>query len=39
MNRVRVVYKNGKISSKPGFYNRYGKVIFKDSYKGVHVSD
>jgi predicted DNA-binding WGR domain protein len=39
MNRVRVVYKNGKISSKAGFYNGYGKVIFKNSQKGVPVSD
>jgi hypothetical protein len=36
---VRVVYKNGKISSKPGFYNGYGKVIFKNLEKGVPVSD
>jgi len=30
MNKVRVVYKNGKISSKTGFYNGDGKVIFKE---------
>ena len=39
MNRVRVVYKNGKISSKAGLYNGYGKVLFKDVKEGVHVSD
>lgn len=31
MNKIRVVYKNGKISSKTGFYNGDGKVIFKES--------
>ena len=30
MNSVRVVYKNGKISTKTGFYNGSGKVIFKE---------
>ena len=30
MNRVRMVYKNDKISSKIGFYNGTGKVIFKE---------
>ena len=30
MNFVRVVYKNGKISSKAGLYDGYGKVLFKD---------
>ena len=39
MNRVRVVYKNGKISSKTGFYNGYGKVIFKGVKEAVSVSD
>ena len=39
MNRVRVVYKNGKISSKSGLYNGYGKVFFKDVKEGVPVSD
>ena len=39
MNRVRVVYKNGKISSKAGLYNGYGKVFFKDVKEGVSVSD
>ena len=44
MNFVRVVYKNGKISSKAGLYNGYGKVIFKEggiftSEEGVVVSD
>ena len=44
MISVRVVYKNGKISSKTGFYNGTGKVIFKEggiftSEEGVVVSD
>ena len=39
MNRVRVVYKNGKISAKAGLYNGYGKVLFKDVKEGVPVSD
>ena len=44
MNKLRVVYKNGKISSKTGFYNGTGKVIFKEggfftSEEGVVVSD
>jgi len=44
MNKVRVVYKNGKISSKTGFYNGDGKVIFKEggfftSEKGEDVAD
>jgi hypothetical protein len=39
MNRVRVIYKNGKISSKSGLYNGYGKVLFKDVKEGVPVSD
>ena len=39
MNRVRVVYKNGIISSKSGLYNGYGKVLFKDVKEGVPVSD
>jgi predicted DNA-binding WGR domain protein len=44
MNKVRVVYKDGKISSKTGFYNGDGKVIFKEggiftSEEGVVVSD
>ena len=39
MNRVRVVYKNGKISSKAGLYDGYGKVFFKDVKEGVPVSD
>ena len=44
MNRVRVVYKNGKISAKSGLYNGYGKVIFKEggiftSEEGIPVSD
>jgi len=39
MNSVRVVYKNGKISSKPGFYNGYGKVLFNGVKEGVPVSD
>lgn len=39
MNRVRVVYKNGKISAKAGIYNGYGKVLFKDVKEGVSVSD
>jgi predicted DNA-binding WGR domain protein len=44
MNKLRVVYKNGKISTKTGFYNRTGKVIFKEggfftSEEGVVVSD
>lgn len=44
MNKIRVVYKNGKISSKTGFYNGDGKVIFKEggifiSEEGVVVSD
>ena len=39
MNFVRVVYKNGKISSKAGLYDGYGKVLFKDVKEGVPVSD
>jgi predicted DNA-binding WGR domain protein len=39
MNRVRVIYKNGKISAKSGLYNGYGKVFFKDVKEGVPVSD
>jgi predicted DNA-binding WGR domain protein len=39
MNKVRVVYKNGKISSKTGFYNGYGKVIFNGVKEAVSVSD
>ena len=39
MNRVRVIYKNGKISSKSGLYSGYGKVLFKDVKEGVPVSD
>jgi predicted DNA-binding WGR domain protein len=39
MNSVRVVYKNGKISSTSGFYNGYGKVLFKNIKEGVSVSD
>jgi predicted DNA-binding WGR domain protein len=39
MNRVRVVYKNGKISAKSGIYDGYGKVLFKDVKEGVPVSD
>jgi len=44
MNKIRVVYKNGIISSKTGFYNGTGKVIFKEggiftSEEGVVVSD
>ena len=39
MNRVRVIYKNGKISSKSGLYNGYGKVFLKDVKEGVPVSD
>ncbi len=44
MNKVRVVYKNGKISSKTGFYNGDAKVIFKEvgfftSEKGEYVAD
>jgi len=39
MNSVRVVYKNGKISSKSGYYNGYGKVLFKGVKEGVSVSD
>jgi len=44
MNKVRVVYKNGKISSKTGFYNGDGKVIFKEggfftSEEGEDVAD
>ena len=44
MNKLRVVYKNGKISTKTGFYNGTGKVIFKEggfftSEEGVVVSD
>ena len=39
MNSVRVVYKNGKISSKAGLYNGTGKVIFKGVKEGVPVSD
>ena len=39
MNRIRVIYKNGKISSKAGLYNGYGKVFFKDVKEGVPVSD
>ena len=39
MNRVRVVYKNGKISSKSGLYNGYGEVFFKGVKEGVPVSD
>jgi predicted DNA-binding WGR domain protein len=30
MNKVRVVYKDGKISNKTGYYNGGGKVIFKN---------
>ena len=39
MNSVRVIYKNGKISSTSGFYNGYGKVFFKKSSETVTVSD
>jgi predicted DNA-binding WGR domain protein len=44
MNKVRVIYKNGKISSKTGFYNGDGKVIFKEggffiSEEGEDVAD
>jgi len=39
MNRVRVVYKNGKISAKSGHYNGYGKVLFKGLKDEVPVSD
>ena len=44
MTKLRVVYKNGKISTKTGFYNGTGKVIFKEggfftSEEGVVVSD
>ena len=44
MNKVRVVYKNRKISSKTGFYNGDGKVIFKEgsfftSEEGEDVAD
>ena len=39
MNRVRVIYKNGKISAKAGLYNGTGKVIFKGVKEGVPVSD
>ena len=44
MNKLRVVYKDGKISSKTGFYNGDGKVIFKEggffvSEKGDDVAD
>jgi predicted DNA-binding WGR domain protein len=39
MNRVRVIYKNGKISSNAGLYNGYGKVFFKDVKEGVPVSE
>jgi len=39
MNRVRVFYKNGKISAKSGHYNGYGKVFFKSVKEGVFVSD
>ena len=39
MNRVRVIYKNGKISAKAGLYNGYGKVLFKGVKEGVPVSD
>ena len=39
MNRVRVIYKNGKISAKAGLYNGYGEVLFKDVKEGVLVSD
>ena len=37
MNKIRVVYKNGKISSKTGFYNGDGKVIFKEG--GIFTSE
>jgi predicted DNA-binding WGR domain protein len=37
MNKVRVIYKNGKISSKTGFYNGDGKVIFKEG--GIFTSE
>jgi len=39
MNSVRVIYKNGKISSTSGLYNGYGKVFFKKSSEAVTVSD
>ena len=35
INRDRVVYKNGKISTKSGLYNGYWKVFFKDIKEGV----
>ena len=37
MNRVKVVYKNGKISTKTGFYNGSGKVVFKEG--GIFISE
>ena len=37
MNKIRVVYKDGKISSKTGFYNGDGKVIFKEG--GIFISE
>jgi len=37
MNKLRVVFKNGKISSKTGFYNGDGKVIFKEG--GIFISE
>ena len=37
MSKIRVVYKDGKISSKTGFYNGDGKVIFKEG--GIFTSE
>jgi len=37
MNKIRVVYKDGKISSKTWFYNGDGKVIFKEG--GIFTSE